>query len=175
MSSSAYKMWRHGPFEDVQSLRDYVGIRAHAHAKLLNLIWTFGLAERLRERQVAVNATNPGAAWTPGTAQLTPQAVPAWRYIWPVVRFFQRRGSPSKAAQSPLWLITSDEVSGLTGSYVEKRKVKRPDVAANASYQNRVMDLADDLLARAPTAVNRPEASSAHTDQAQGPAQDEPA
>jgi NAD(P)-dependent dehydrogenase (short-subunit alcohol dehydrogenase family) len=153
MSSSAYKMWHRGPFEDVESERDYVGIQAHAHAKLLNLIWTFGLAERLREHQVAVNATNPGAAWTPGTAQLTPQAVPAWRYVWPIVRFFQKRGSPAKAAQSPLWLITSRESSGLTGSYVENRKIKRPGVATNADHRRRVMDLAEDLVARAPTAV----------------------
>jgi NAD(P)-dependent dehydrogenase (short-subunit alcohol dehydrogenase family) len=76
MSSSAYKMWHHHPFDDIQSQRSYVGIQAHAHAKLLNLIWTFALAARLKEHGVAVNATNPGAAWTPGTAQLTPEAIP---------------------------------------------------------------------------------------------------
>jgi NAD(P)-dependent dehydrogenase (short-subunit alcohol dehydrogenase family) len=101
MSSSAYKMWHHGPFDDIQSQRAYIGIQAHAHAKLLNLIWTFALAEQLRPQGATVNATNPGAAWTPGTAQLTPEAVPAWKYVWPVVRFFQRRGSPAKAAQRP--------------------------------------------------------------------------
>lgn len=47
----------------------YVGIRAHARAKQPNLIWTFALAERLRAQQVAVNATNPGAAWTPGSGR----------------------------------------------------------------------------------------------------------
>jgi NAD(P)-dependent dehydrogenase (short-subunit alcohol dehydrogenase family) len=158
MSSSAYKMWHHGPFEDVESERDYVGIQAHAHVKLLNLIWTFALAERLGERQVAVNAINPGAAWTPGTAQLTPQAVPAWKYVWPIVRYFQRKGSPAKAAQGPLWLITSPETSGLTGSYVENRKIKHPAVATDADSQRRVMDLAETLVAGAPTAVMRPAA-----------------
>jgi NAD(P)-dependent dehydrogenase (short-subunit alcohol dehydrogenase family) len=153
MSSSAYKMWHHDPFEDVDSERDYVGIQAHAHAKLLNLIWTFALAGRLGERQVAVNATNPGAAWTPGTAQLTPQAVPAWKYVWPIVRYFQRKASPAKAAQSPLWLISSHETTGLSGSYVENRKVKHPAVATDADRQRRVMDLAAALVAGAATAV----------------------
>ena len=151
MSSSAYRMWHHDPSEDIQSERNYVGIQAHAHVKLLGLIWTFALAGRLRE--VAVNATNPGAAWTPGTAQLTPQAVPAWRHIWPIVRFFQRRASPAKAAQSPLWLITSRESSGLTGSYVEKREIKHPEVATSADHQRSVTDLAEALVAKAPTAV----------------------
>lgn len=156
MSSSAYKMWHHGLVEDVESVGDYVGIQAHAHAKLLNLVWTFALAERLRDRQVAVNATNPGAAWTPGTAQLTPQAVPAWKYIWPIVRYFQRKGSPVKAAQSPLWLLTSTEASGVTGSYVEKRKIMHPAVATDAGHQSQVTDLAAALVAGAPTAVQRP-------------------
>lgn len=176
MSSSAYKMWHHGPFEDVQSQRDYVGIQAHAHVKLLNLIWTFALAERLAEHQVAVNATNPGAAWTPGTAQLTPRAVPAWRYIWPVVRFFQRRGSPAKASQSPLRLITAKQFSGLTGSYVEKRKIKRPEVATNAGHQRQVMALAEDLAARAPTATSKPNTQrNAQMHGAEGSADGEPA
>ena len=152
MSSSAYKMWHHGPFDDIQSRRAYVGIQAHAHAKLLNLIWTFALAGQLRPEGVAVNAINPGAAWTPGTAELTPEAVPAWKYLWPVVRFVQRRGSPAKAAQNPLWLAASPEADGLTGTYLEKRKRHRPDVAADQDNQRRVTELAQTLIRHAPTA-----------------------
>lgn len=151
MSSSAYQMWHHDPFDDVQSRLKFVGIQAHAHAKLLSLIWTFALAERLREHRVAVNATNPGAAWTPGTAQLTPEAVPAWRYTWPIVRFVQRRCSPAKASQAPLRLLTSRQFSGLTGSYIENRKIRRPAVATNAEHQRQAMDLAADLVTRATT------------------------
>jgi NAD(P)-dependent dehydrogenase (short-subunit alcohol dehydrogenase family) len=151
MSSSAYKMWRHGPFDDIQSQRGYVGIQAHAHAKLLNLIWAFALAGQLRPQGVSVNATNPGAAWTPGTAQLTPEAVPAWKYLWPVVRFFQRRGSPAKAAQSPLWLAASSEADGLTGTYLEKGKRLRPKAAADPENQRQVIELAQALVSQAPT------------------------
>jgi len=152
MSSSAYKMWQRGPFADIQSQRAYVGIQAHAHAKLLNLIWTFALAEQLRPEGVAVNAINPGAAWTPGTAQLTPQAVPAWKYLWPMVRFFQRRGSPAKAAQSPLWLAASPEADRLTGTYLEKRRRYQPNVATDRGNQRRVIELAHTLIGQAPTA-----------------------
>jgi NAD(P)-dependent dehydrogenase (short-subunit alcohol dehydrogenase family) len=152
MSSSAYKMWHHGPFDDIQSQRGYVGIQAHAHAKLLNLIWTFALAGQLRPQGVAVNATNPGAAWTPGTAQLTPEAVPAWKYVWPVVRYFQRRGSPSKAVQGPLWLAASIDAEGLTGTYLEKRTQQRPKAAADPDNQRRVVELAQALVNQAPTA-----------------------
>lgn len=153
MNSSAYKMWHHDPFNDIQSEQSYVGIQTHAHAKLLNLIWTFALAERLKETGVAVNAANPGAAWTPGTAQLTPEAVPAWKYIWPVVRFFQRRSSPANAADTPLWLAASSEAAAITGTYVEKRKQQRPDVATHPDNQRRVTELAESLVTQAPTAT----------------------
>lgn len=152
MSSSAYKMWHHDPFDDIQSDVAYVGIQAHAHAKLLNLIWTFALAERLRPEGISVNATNPGAAWTPGTAQLTPEAVPAWKYVWPLVRFFQRRASPAKAARSPVWLAASTEADKLTGTYLEKGKRHRPRVAADPGNQRQVLELAKSLVSRAPTA-----------------------
>ena len=151
MSSSAYKMWHHGPFDDIQSQRAYVGIQAHAHAKLLNLIWTFALAGQLRPRGVKVNAINPGAAWTPGTAQLTPEAVPAWKYIWPLVRYFLRRGSPAKAAQGPLWLSASTDADGLTGTYLQKRSQQRPKAAADPDNQRRVIELAHALVSQAPT------------------------
>jgi NAD(P)-dependent dehydrogenase (short-subunit alcohol dehydrogenase family) len=152
MSSSAYKMWHHDPFDDIQSQRAYVGIQAHAHAKLLNLIWTFALAEQLRPEGISVNAVNPGAAWTPGTAQLTPEAVPAWKYVWPLVRFFQRRGSPAKAAQSPLWLAGSSQADKLTGIYLQNRKQHRPKAAADPDNQRQVIELAQSLLSHAPTA-----------------------
>jgi NAD(P)-dependent dehydrogenase (short-subunit alcohol dehydrogenase family) len=152
MNSSAFKMWRSGPFKDVQATGHYVGIKAYAHAKLLNLVWTFALAGQLRESGITVNATNPGAAWTPGTAQLTPEAVPAWRYIWPAVRFFQRRASAEKAAAIPIWLCSTPEAASLTGTFVEGRKRERPQVAVSPVNQERVLQLIEELVAGAPTA-----------------------
>jgi NAD(P)-dependent dehydrogenase (short-subunit alcohol dehydrogenase family) len=153
MNSSAFKMWRSGPFDDVQATGRYVGIKAHAHAKLLNLIWTFALAEQLRETGPTVNATNPGAAWTPGTAQLTPEAVPAWRYIWPVVRFFQRRASAEKAAAIPIWLCSAPEAAALNETFVQGNRRERPEVAVSPANQKRVLQLAAELVASAPTAL----------------------
>jgi NAD(P)-dependent dehydrogenase (short-subunit alcohol dehydrogenase family) len=153
MNSSAFRMWRSGPFTDVQAAGHYVGLKAYAHAKLLNLIWTFALADQLREAGTTVNATNPGAAWTPGTAQLTPEAVPAWRYIWPIVRFFQRRASAEKAAAIPIWLCSAPEAALLTGMFVQGSKRERPQVAVSPANQEQVRRLAAELVATAPTAL----------------------
>jgi NAD(P)-dependent dehydrogenase (short-subunit alcohol dehydrogenase family) len=148
--SSAYKMVKGDPFADLQSEQDYVGLQAHARAKLLNLIWTFALADELRGA-FAINATNPGAAWTDGTASLTPEAVPAWRYVWPIVRFFQRRASAEKAARTPIWLASAPQAAALTGNYVDKgRKRTRPEIAANPHNQQRTLESVHTLVHRTP-------------------------
>jgi NAD(P)-dependent dehydrogenase (short-subunit alcohol dehydrogenase family) len=117
--SSAYAMVRGDPW--VES-NPYVAILAHARSKQLHLLATMSLARRLGDA-ARVNAVNPGMAWTPGTQALTPAAVPAWRYIWPVVRFFQRRASPAKAARCPImWALRPPT----TGAYVESDSRPRP-------------------------------------------------
>jgi NAD(P)-dependent dehydrogenase (short-subunit alcohol dehydrogenase family) len=143
--SSAYKLWKGDPFADLQSHENYVGLQVHARAKLLNLIWTFALAAEL-DRQFSVNATNPGAAWTDGTASLTPEAVPAWRHIWPIVRFFQRRASAEKAARTPIWLASAADDAALTDYYVEKRKRQRPAIATDPANQKRTIKTAHTLI-----------------------------
>jgi NAD(P)-dependent dehydrogenase (short-subunit alcohol dehydrogenase family) len=153
--SSAYKMWHRAPLEDVQSHERFVGIQAHAHAKQLNLIWTFALARQLDASGVTANATNPGAAWTPGTAALTKEAVPAWKYVWPIVRFFQRRASADKAARTPVWLASAAEAGELTGTYAEGNKREHPGLAVDPENQQRVTELAQRLIDQAPTANRR--------------------
>jgi NAD(P)-dependent dehydrogenase (short-subunit alcohol dehydrogenase family) len=154
MNSSAHKMWRRDPLDDLQSRAGYVGISAHARAKLLNLIWTVALARQLDGARVVANAVNPGAAWTPGTAQLTPEAVPFWRPIWPIVRFFQRRGSPQKAAETPLWLALDPAATTVSGGYFEKKEQKKlPSPAEDPRQRERVMRAAEELLAAAPTST----------------------
>ncbi len=123
-----------------------MGIDAHARAKRLNLLASLALARRWQGNNVKVNTVNPGMAWTSLTQGLTPEAVPAWRYIWPVVRFFQRRASPSKAALGPLALATPS-APGLTGRYFDglKEQTLEPDLLDGAE-QERALDLAEACL-----------------------------
>jgi retinol dehydrogenase 14 len=154
MNSSAYKMWKGDPLRDLQSQEQYVGIRTHARAKLLNLMWTVALAHELEGSGVTVNAVNPGSAWTPGTAALTPEAVPWWRPIWPLVRFFQRRGSVAKAAQTPIWLATDPAAARQSGGFFEKkRQQKLPEIVQRRDQQAKALEVAAALIRAAPTAL----------------------
>lgn len=112
--SSSYKMSKGDPFQDLQSETGYVGIFVHGRAKLLTLIWTMALGRSGIENGLVATAVNPGMAWTPMTRSLTPETVPAWRYIFPIVQFFQRRADPSHAARycEELALAEADTVAG---------------------------------------------------------------
>ncbi|GAA0908917.1 hypothetical protein Vau01_107280 [Virgisporangium aurantiacum] len=106
--SSAFGMHRGDPFA---APARYTAVAAYAHAKLLSLLATMSLARQL-DGTVTVNAVNPGMAWTPGVQALTPRAVPAWRWIWPLVRAVQRRASPEKAARTPTRLALTPDGTG---------------------------------------------------------------
>jgi NAD(P)-dependent dehydrogenase (short-subunit alcohol dehydrogenase family) len=151
--SSAHAMWKRDPFEDLHARQRYVGIDAYAHAKLLGLLWTLSLARRLHGTGVVANATNPGMAWTPGTQSLTRAAVPAWRWVWPLVRLLQRRASPEAAARSSVFLAAAEEAASITGQYFEsKAQPKRPSpLALDIGNQERTWQLAATLIANAPT------------------------
>ncbi|CAA9429120.1 MAG: hypothetical protein AVDCRST_MAG55-2523 [uncultured Rubrobacteraceae bacterium] len=53
LASAAHAMWKGDPLEDAQSQEAYLGLRAYARTKLLNLLWTFALARRLGDRAVS--------------------------------------------------------------------------------------------------------------------------
>jgi NAD(P)-dependent dehydrogenase (short-subunit alcohol dehydrogenase family) len=147
--SSAFKMAKGDPLDDIQSERSYVPLRVLARAKLLALVWTAALADQHRGGQLSAVAVNPGMAWTPGTQALTPDAVPAWRYIWPIVRFFQRRADPDRAAASCEAVVIAP-ASDLAGRYFDGRKPHAlPGRVLDLELRERVLRLGQDLADRA--------------------------
>jgi NAD(P)-dependent dehydrogenase (short-subunit alcohol dehydrogenase family) len=145
--SSALRMWRGDPFLDVLATEQFVPLQVLAHAKLLNTLWTLALARRLEGSGVVANAVNPGMAWTPGTRALTPELVPAWRWIWPIVRWFQKRASAEKAAQAPVFLATAPEAAAMNGRVLESnlKSMAVPPVVADPAAQDRTWELAEAL------------------------------
>jgi NAD(P)-dependent dehydrogenase (short-subunit alcohol dehydrogenase family) len=146
--SSAFAMVKGDPLADLTLQEGYVGINAYARAKRLNLLWAQALARR--EPDITVAAVNPGMAWTPSTKALRRAAVPAWRWVWPVVRWFQRRASPEKAAITPVRVGTG-EIDAPSGTYInQKGKPERlPDSFSDTSMSAQVWALGESLVVRA--------------------------
>ncbi|MCP2324097.1 NAD(P)-dependent dehydrogenase (short-subunit alcohol dehydrogenase family) [Hamadaea flava] len=131
--SSAFTMHTADPFTEPAA---YTAIGAYARAKQLSVLATLHLARLLP--QAKVNAVNPGMAWTAGVAALTPEAVPAWRYVWPIVRFFQRRAAPEKAARGPAALAIAPDLSGRY--YEGGRPRPLPSRLLDPQWQRRAWD-----------------------------------
>lgn len=132
--SSAFSMHTGDPFGEPAH---YTAIGAYARAKQLNLLATLHLVGSRPE--LRVNAVNPGMAWTPGVEALTPEAVPQWPLVWPVVRMFQRRATPAKAARVPASVALDPPGTGL---YVESngRPAKLHPRLLDPAWQQRAWD-----------------------------------
>ncbi len=112
------------------------------------LVWTAALADQHRDKRLSAVAINPGMAWTPGTQALTPDAVPAWRYFWPIVRFIQRRADPDQAAASCTALVNAP-VSDIDGRYFDGRKPHAfPGTVLDPDLREGVLQLGQDLADR---------------------------
>jgi NAD(P)-dependent dehydrogenase (short-subunit alcohol dehydrogenase family) len=147
--SSSFQMTKGDPFDDIQAQRDYTGIFVHGRAKLFALLWSIGLSHHVPASQLVVTAVNPGMAWTSMTQSLSPEIVPAWRYIMPVVRFFQRRADPEHAARHCERLVLA-EPGSIEARYFDGTKPKDlPRKFADPSFPGRVQAIGSELRAAA--------------------------
>jgi NAD(P)-dependent dehydrogenase (short-subunit alcohol dehydrogenase family) len=147
---------RGGLLADIESADDYVGIRAHARAKLLTAAWTIALSRQQAGPALVAVTVNPGMAWTAMTRALTPQVVPSWRYVYPLVRFFQQRGDPARAARVCVELAWTARPAEINGRYITEhgKPGRYPAAVADPEVQDQVTATAEDLARRAPTAAS---------------------
>jgi NAD(P)-dependent dehydrogenase (short-subunit alcohol dehydrogenase family) len=117
---SGMHRWARMRWDDLQSTGGYRGLEAYGRAKLLNLMWTYELARRLRGTGITVVSADPGSAWTAMAEGMTPAMVPAaLRLAWPVLRRLQRGRTPAAAARSSVVAATSREL--VSGAWVDPR------------------------------------------------------
>jgi NAD(P)-dependent dehydrogenase (short-subunit alcohol dehydrogenase family) len=147
--SSAFTMFQGDPFSDPHCRERYVGIDAYGRAKLLNVLWTQALAEE--KRGFTAYLVNPGMAWTPSLQRLQRRAVPAWRFVWPLVRWFQRRASPEDAARAPAYVASAPDLAEPSGTYFNEKGRPEPlrDSTTNPCNARRAWALGEALAANA--------------------------
>lgn len=92
-------------FNDVMLEQNYDPMQAYCQSKLANVMFTFDLAEQLKNKGITVNCLNPGS-----------------RLNTKMVRemFGEYRGSVQSGADAIIYLATSHELEGLTGKYFDQ-------------------------------------------------------
>jgi NAD(P)-dependent dehydrogenase (short-subunit alcohol dehydrogenase family) len=149
--SAAFKMCKGDPFQDLQSTQRFVSGDAYARAKLLNVLSSLAFAKWVSAEQVTVNLIHPGTAWTQMTQSTTSQTVPAFRFLWPLLRLRQRIGSPEQAGRRVASLVASPQAGAATGQYFEAKPMPKhlSAQALDPQYQRRAWQLGCELQAGA--------------------------
>jgi len=118
LSSSVYTMGQLD-LDNLQGERRYSVMRAYSASKLLVLLFTLELAERLRGTPITANAVHPGVVRT----QMMFQAPGLFRLISYAALPFA--ASPRQGAATSLYLASSPQVTEVSGEYFTRCKPMR--------------------------------------------------
>lgn len=161
VSSGAYRVARTGIcFDDLQHEGDFHSLQVYGESKLANIYFTRILAGRLAGTGVTVNALSPGYVATelgrPRPEDLVgavrkPQAPqPSDGVFGPLPDPL----SPADGARTSVYLATSPEVEGVTGSFYRRTKpVTLDGVASDLAAAQRLWDESERLIAGHPGAA----------------------
>jgi len=116
VSSDAHK-YDSMNFDDLGFEHGYFGMRGYARSKLANVLFTNELARRLAGSGVTVNAAHPGHV-----------ATDIWKTNFPVIGPVLKWAmglfalTPEQGADTIIYLASSPEVEGTTGTYFARRE-----------------------------------------------------
>jgi NAD(P)-dependent dehydrogenase (short-subunit alcohol dehydrogenase family) len=110
--------------DDLQCARGYSAWRAYNRSKLANILFTRELARRLAGTDVAANCLHPGVV----ASRFGDEAGGWTARLFPFVKRFGI--SPTRGADTIVYLASSLEVASISGEYFAKRRVKTPSAAA---------------------------------------------
>lgn len=119
-SSEAHR-GREIDFDDVEGKRRYSGWRAYGQSKTANILFTYELARRLKNKNVTVNAYHPGFVAT----NIGKNNGVLARFFVNLAGIFGR--SVEEGADTCVYLATSEEMKSFTGKYFYNRKEIRSD------------------------------------------------
>lgn len=106
-------------FDDVQSVKKFSSMKVYGQSKLAQILYTYELAEQLKEDRITVNALHPGPV-NSGFKNGVDGFSKAIAYM--VYALYSI--SPKKGAETILFLATSPETDSITGKYFDKCKEK---------------------------------------------------
>ena len=107
-------------FDDLQGERGYSERTAYPQSKLASVMFTYELARRLEGTGVTATVLHPGVVNT-GFGAEDPGLI--FKILVPLMRPFMT--TPAKGAATSIYLASSPEVAGVSGTYFAKGKPKR--------------------------------------------------
>jgi retinol dehydrogenase-12 len=118
LSASAFTMGKFDP-QNLQSEKNFSVMTTYATSKLLILMFTIELAERLQGTGITVNAVHPGVVKT----QMMQSLTGLFKLMSYLISPFAM--TPKKGAATSVYLATSDDVKSISAKYFAKSKVEK--------------------------------------------------
>ncbi len=119
VSSGGYNSGKFDP-ENLQSEKKFSTFGTYCNTKLLNILFTFELADRLKGTGITVNTLHPGVVNTNFAGEFKGILGMLNRMFKPFLI------SPEKGAATSVYLASSKEVKNISGEYFEKCKIVKP-------------------------------------------------
>ncbi|MFX1261124.1 MAG: SDR family oxidoreductase [Promethearchaeota archaeon] len=129
-------------FDDIQSERNYKGMRVYESTKLMILMYTYELARRLEGTGVTANVALPGFVATNLGANMGGLRN---KIMFRLVRPFQINAE--KGAETSVYVATSPELESVTGRCFAKSQERlSSEESYDESVQKKLWDVAESLL-----------------------------
>ena len=113
------------PFDDMNHERGrYQAFVVYGQTKLMNIMFTYELARRLQGTTITANAVHPGFVGT----NFGKNNGGAWNTIFTLARPFAI--SPTRGAQTSIYLASSPDVTNQSGQYFTRRKAVKSSPAS---------------------------------------------
>lgn len=126
---------------DLSSERFYFGLSAYGRSKLANILFTYELAHRLKDRSISVNALHPGRVGTDIFKTNFP-------YIGTALKWFMSHISltPEEGADNTVYLADSSEINQVTGKYFVRREaIKSSSLSYDTELAKKLWDVSQKL------------------------------
>jgi NAD(P)-dependent dehydrogenase (short-subunit alcohol dehydrogenase family) len=129
-------------WDDLQSSRDYVGLRTYARTKLMNVMFTHALARRLDGKHVTANSLHPGVVASGFGHNNRGWMGLGVRLVAPFLT------TPAKGARTSVFLASASEVERITGAYFDERSRRVPASAASLDVdaQEKLWSISEAIL-----------------------------
>jgi len=127
-------------FDDIQA-HNYAGLRRYGDTKLMNVLFTYELADRLEGTGVIANALHPGFVNTGFGMNNSGILTKLLGLVQNLVAI-----SPEKGAETNIYLASSPEVKGITGKYWDSKQQKTSsDVSYDRAIQKGLWEVSEEL------------------------------
>jgi NAD(P)-dependent dehydrogenase (short-subunit alcohol dehydrogenase family) len=130
-------------FDDLQFEQKFSGWAAYCTSKLMNVLFTKELSRRLAGTGVTANCLHPGFVNTGFAGDSSD-------FFGRMLNFVKNFAAitPEKGAETMIYLSSSQDVTGVTGEYFEKKKIAKVDPKAlDSSIAKRLWDVSEKLTA----------------------------